>query len=119
VFARRAVGKRQRLIAGGSFLILLLAVLPNVLYLGHWPIPGIAGEPRQIHSEAEAQQHAAHCHLGPSTCTDQPSLVGTWWIGDDAWSLRFDKEPQRVESYDQLVTLEAPVFHLKPPPRYA
>jgi hypothetical protein len=50
-------------------LALLLVVLPNALYLGHWPfLPGFADST----NAAEAHEHAGHCHAGPSKCTDAP-----------------------------------------------
>jgi hypothetical protein len=50
-------------------VVLLLAVLPNALYLGHWPfLPGF----ETASTPAEAHEHAGHCHAGPSKCTDAP-----------------------------------------------
>lgn len=114
-----ALRNRQRLVAVGSLLILLLAVLPNVLYLGHWPIPGMASDVHQFQSEAETREHAIHCHLGPSQCSDQPGSVGVWWLTHDQWSLSLDDEPQRVESHAYQTFPKPVVSRLTPPPRYA
>ncbi len=50
----------------GSLVVLLLAVLPNVLYVGHG---GVLGGRAHISSETEAAEHASHCHLGPKQCS--------------------------------------------------
>ncbi len=62
--------RRSDFLRAGAVLILLLAVLPNLLYLGHRPLFG----DHPIHTEAQAREHAAHCHLGPSTCSGQAPL---------------------------------------------
>ncbi len=62
--------RRATLIRAAAVLVLLFVVLPNVLYLGHWPIFG----DHPIRSEAQAREHAAHCHLGPSTCSSEAPL---------------------------------------------
>lgn len=101
-----------------SVVVLLGAILPNVLYLGHWPIRGVHGTHTHVHSDQQSQSHASHCHYGPASCFDQPLVSTDWWLSDDQWSTLFDNEPQRVESYTDDITLESPVFRLKPPPRY-
>ncbi len=53
-----------RLVRTGSLVVLLLAMAPNIMYVGHWG----GGEHEHISSPAEAQEHAEHCHLGPSKC---------------------------------------------------
>lgn len=49
-----------------SLVVLLLAVLPNVLYVGHG---GLMGGHSRISKETEAAEHASHCHLGPKQCS--------------------------------------------------
>lgn len=57
-------------------LVLLLAFLPSLLYVGHWgefldaaiygtSAPGAA---------SEHTSHEAHCHAGPASCSEQPAL---------------------------------------------
>jgi hypothetical protein len=64
--------------------VLLAAILPNLLYVGHGPT-----EPVHAHETEGAREsterggeHVQHCHVGPSKCAGQPSLVGMWWVGD-------------------------------------
>jgi len=69
--------------------LLLLAILPTLTFLGHWPglsvgIPGtdlFLGVPgqAQAHDEGtsespghDADGHAQHCHSGVATCSDVP-----------------------------------------------
>ena len=80
----RNVRNREKLLRASAVFVLLVAVLPNVMYLGHGPTA-----PGHVHSAAEERQesdaeHVQHCHVGPSKCSGPQSLVGTWWIGDEA-----------------------------------
>ena len=50
----------------GSLVVLLLAVLPNVLYVGHG---GLMGGHSHIWNATEAAEHVSHCHLGPKQCS--------------------------------------------------
>lgn len=51
----------------GAVVVLLCAVLPNVLYVGHWSLPGLPAE--AIETAGEAHDHAAHCHGDRSECS--------------------------------------------------
>jgi hypothetical protein len=70
----------------GAWLVLLMAMMPNVLYVGHWPTTGAADG--HVHAHAPAPpaetEHAEHCHGDTSQC-DAPSLVlVTWVIGESS-----------------------------------
>lgn len=65
-------------------LALLVAYLPSLLFLGHWPlqldIPGTdfyVGLPKPgdsaTHSDS-GHDHARHCHEGASSCGDVPVI---------------------------------------------
>lgn len=100
-----------------SLFVLIFAVLPNVLYLGHLPLPGLSNEPEHIHTPAQAQEHTEHCHLGPSSCSDQPSLSGVWWLAGSS-NLVLPSGPWlRIVLPDNPATLDGPASVLKPPPR--
>ena len=47
-------------------MVLLGAILPNVLWLGHWSVTGLGA----TSEAAAAHDHASHCHGNPS-CADQ------------------------------------------------
>jgi hypothetical protein len=63
---------RRLAIKLGSVLVLLLAVMPQVLYLGH-PMREAAGPEQTMatgheHHDKVATEHANHCHVGPKGC---------------------------------------------------
>lgn len=61
--------RSRRLVRIAAALVLALAVLPNALYVGHWPfLPGYA----RSGTAAEAHEHAGHCHEGPGKCSEAP-----------------------------------------------
>lgn len=77
--------------------MLLAAVLPNATYLGHGPTAPPHGHADEAlvaeHDGAtdrhdapveQEDEHARHCHVGPSKCGGSQSTVGTWWVGDEA-----------------------------------
>ncbi len=62
-------------------LALLIAILPSLLFLGHWTlrfdVPGTdysLGLPKAgvAHGEAAAHDHARHCHGNSASCSDVP-----------------------------------------------
>jgi len=59
-------------------VLLLLALAPSVLYVGHWG--DFFATARPVSPEHMAQ-HAAHCHIGPSSCSDQPAPAGVTLLG--------------------------------------
>src|SRR5262245_2854334 len=63
----------------GSVIVLLLAVLPQVLYLGN-PATGNATSAQtsaghHSHSDETAAEHANHCHIGPKSCAGAEGAV--------------------------------------------
>ncbi len=81
----RILRLRQRwhaLLRAGS-LVLILAFLPSVLYVGHWgQFTDVALGYTALEREADAHtSHEAHCHLGQSSCSSQPAPVGVQAIG--------------------------------------
>ena len=75
----RTAYRRRWAIRFGSVLVLLLAILPQVLYLGN---PAAAedtsGPPASnphAHHDDAAAQHANHCHIGPKSCAGSEGAV--------------------------------------------
>jgi hypothetical protein len=69
----RLPARRRRLaIRLGSVLVLLLAVMPQVLYLGHPTREAAATDQAMAtgheHHDKVATEHANHCHVGPKGC---------------------------------------------------
>jgi hypothetical protein len=66
---------------GVGHLVLLLALLPSVLYIDHWS--EYFGWTHDADSPGAEEVHQGHCHLNPSTCSDQPLPPGpkmTWEV---------------------------------------
>jgi hypothetical protein len=78
---RLSAKSRRRLLKLGSVLVLLLAVAPQVLYLGR-PLTeeqeaaAVQSAPpgHEQHAEAAAK-HAGHCHVGPDGCGESSGLA--------------------------------------------
>jgi hypothetical protein len=78
---RPSANRRQRLLKLGSVLVLLLAVMPQVLYLGH-PTASSDSETatRAVpagheHHDQAAAKHAGHCHVAPKGCAAADGAV--------------------------------------------
>ena len=55
---------------------MLVAFLPSVLYIDHWTDYAVRllGQPDVLAAiEREGSGHESHCHVGPSTCSEQPA----------------------------------------------
>lgn len=96
--------------------MLVLAVLPNVLYIGHLPLPGLQAE-AHIHTPAQAREHANHCHGSPAGCGDQPSFVGTSWVTNGDTLIAVQGGTHKMELVELVIALDSPAFVETPPPR--
>jgi len=71
--------RRRWAIRLGSIFVLLLAVLPQVLYLGNPAAAddtsGQAASNHTAHHDETAAQHANHCHIGPKSCAGSEGAV--------------------------------------------
>jgi hypothetical protein len=82
--------KRERIVRWGAWFVLLAALLPNISYMGHWPITSADGSDEHAHGverpaghDSESDAHVAHCHAGPKSCGGGESTVGTPVIGEN------------------------------------
>lgn len=66
------VRKRKYLLKAGALVVLLLAMLPNALYVGHLPLP-VVGSLEDIGGPLSSEQHASHCHGGQPGCSSEAS----------------------------------------------
>jgi len=76
---RLSARRRRWAIRLGSVFVLLLAVLPQVLYLGN-PAAGedtsaSAASNHHSHQDETAAEHANHCHTGPKSCAGADGAV--------------------------------------------
>jgi hypothetical protein len=114
-------GRMRRALRLGAVLTLVFVIAPNVLYLGHSALGPLA--PAAAHDNlddpAEAEEHAAHCHLGPSKCTGQSSAVSVSWADESTWSLSTGGRLTGADSATDIVLAEGPVFRVTPPPKQA
>lgn len=111
----------QKLLRAGAVFVLLAAVMPNVLYIGHGPTEPSHKSPHS-HGAAAAdvgstsgEAHVQHCHVGAAKCAGPQSLVGTSWIGDshlppEPGLVRVIGEPTAITVLDP-----SPVKFLHPP----
>jgi len=73
--------RRQLAIKFGSVLVLLLAVMPQVLYLGHPLKSNVSSSVARAvpaghqHHDDAAAAHAGHCHVGPKGCAAADGAV--------------------------------------------
>jgi hypothetical protein len=97
--------------------VLLAAVLPNIMYVGHGPFGG--SDAHDFKTVEDIEEHIAHCHIGPSSCSDQASLGVSWWVIFSDLAFALDSAPRRVDTAETAVILEPHSFLFKPPPRLA
>lgn len=98
--------------------VLLIAVLPSVLYLDHWvEYAGRALGSAQAADvgEFDGATHAAHCHLGPASCSDQPvpaspqvfaSVVEL--VRPELYSVALESDETRLEEFTVSPLTEPP-----------
>jgi len=118
---RLSARRRRQAIRLGSVLVLLLAVMPQVLYLGH-PAVGRDESDRRIsrpgHEQHDkvAAEHANHCHVGPKSCAGSDASIHAARLADVIAIL-----PQGSEflTLDTSQTIRTLTFwqRLKKPPR--
>ena len=114
---RLSARRRRWAIRCGSVFVLLLAVLPQVLYLGN---PAAGGDtPKQTvsdhhsHQGETAAEHANHCHIGPKSCAGAEGAVvapGSSLIAalpPHGMSHKLDIEPVRI-AYSPWQRLDKP-----------
>ncbi len=103
---------RLRWLRVGAVAVLAFCLLPQIAYLGHW------NEPEGPVTPQEVQEHAAHCHLGPSSCADGPGKamlqVPTAATALVALATLVLSLPQR-----RVLAPESPLYPPHQPPRVA
>jgi len=78
---RLSARRRRWAIKLGSVLVLLLAVMPQVLYLGHprgttGSDSAVATAPTaHLHHDQAAADHEGHCHVSPKGCAAADGAV--------------------------------------------
>lgn len=108
--------KRRLLIRAGAVAVLLSVVVPNITYVGHW---SSQGHTHPIQNQAEASEHAAHCHLGPSKCSSQPDFTGVSWIGGGPTFIATGATERLASPANAPSETDPPAARLLDPPRAA
>jgi hypothetical protein len=100
----------------GAFVILLFALTPNILYVGHWG-PGAEREAHPHDSGASQSGHAEHCHGNANQC-DAPAMVSVSWVTGESVP-HAPPDALLVAMLPPFVPgdLETTVAVIKPPPR--
>lgn len=106
----------------GSVVVLLFAVLPNVLYIGHAPADSHAhshAPPHNHASQTSAGDHTLHCHTGQAQCGGPHSLTGASWFGDPGPSVHFPHPLRAVDTVPEPSYLLDIEHRILQPPRTA
>ena len=107
--------RRERMIRIGSWLVLVLALLPAITYMGHWPAAGVDLH-ADAHGPSTAAEHEAHCHGGVSHCAGGEAIVGSIWIGEESDLLSLNAPNMKVETNRLTAAVEGePSIILQPP----
>jgi hypothetical protein len=125
------MGIRVRIPSAGmtrfaALVILFSAIVPQALYVGHWPVPGVIDVTAEsaVHEHGGehhegSPEHEMHCHMGPSKCGGPQAMVASVWIGEDAGLLGLDTTPRARSSETATFPVEPPVSRILQPPRTA
>jgi hypothetical protein len=108
--------RRVAAVRVGAFVVLLFALTPNILYVGHWG-PGAEREAHAHDSGATQAGHAEHCHGTANQC-DAPAMVSVSWVTGDS----VPPAPPNTLLIAMLPSFvpgdtDATVAVIKPPPR--
>ena len=106
---------RRRLIRVGCLPILLSAVLPNALYVGHG---FTAVQVEDLGRPATAEEHADHCHVAAAKCSGQAVMAGTWSVYDEPVRVSTDGLLYAVPHGRTAAAIAAAVLPADPPPRF-
>lgn len=122
----QSTAKRNHIVRLGAWLILVLALMPNISYMGHWTEMAGAAHAPDHHAETadhaagpDAEQHAAHCHAGPSRCGGGESMIGTPFVGEDTEGLALPGREIKIDTERMLIPLSGHATPILQPPRSA
>jgi hypothetical protein len=108
--------RQRRRLRPWALIILVLAFVPNVSYMGHWSSTGAYAQTSHEAHRESAEDHAAHCHTSAAKCSAQ-SLVGSLWAGEDAGLLSFTAPYLREQDFDDRPATDAPASRILQPPQ--
>ena len=97
--------------------VMLIALLPSVLYIDHWTsyASSLLGESEAMQL-SELANHSTHCHVGPSSCSDQPTVYATQVV-PTVVELAHPELPAVLLEHDPPLLVEHTSAPLTEPPR--
>jgi hypothetical protein len=109
-------GRRQRIaVKIGAWLVLLFALSPNVLFIGHWS-PGAQVETHSHEAQTTAA-HAEHCHGDARQC-DAPAMVSVSWVTGESTPAQFPESALRPVHFPAPAAApDTTISVITPPPR--
>ena len=116
---RLTLSRQKRWVRMGTIFVLLLVLLPNVAYVGHWSPSGQIADAHSLHAEHRETEHAAHCHEGPSQCNDTSVIVRNWRVGDDPTPISTAKPRLTLQSDENANAVEPHSSRILRPPQFA
>jgi len=108
--------RQRRRLRSWALIILVLTVVPNVSYMGHWSSTGAYAQTSHETHRESAEDHAAHCHTGAAKCSAQ-SLVGSLWAGEDAGLLALTAPFLHEQDSSAIPATDAPASRILQPPQ--
>jgi hypothetical protein len=124
----QSAARRRYIVQLGAWLILALALLPNISYMGHWPEMASAAPHTELPIQPlepgaldrplnDINEHAMHCHLGPAHCGGGEGMVGTPFVGDDTGVLVLTVQETEVDHSPSIAAINGHPQSLLQPPR--
>jgi hypothetical protein len=119
MLTRLSLARQKRLVRLGAVFVFVMVLLPNIAYVGHWSPPAETTHAHSGQTEQQTNDHAVHCHNGPSQCSGAQSTIGTWWIGDDPNPITANEPRRGVQVDDSAIATEPPSNRILRPPKFA
>jgi hypothetical protein len=97
----------------------MLALLPAITYMGHWPLAGMDVHIDTTADSSALEDHEAHCHVGVSHCAGGEAMVGSIWAGEESNLLSLNSPHVKVETDFQTSARDGEPSRILQPPRAA
>lgn len=112
------VFSRARVARSISRFILLGVLLPNVAYLGHWGVTEATVTPGDVaQAQKNTDEHALHCHTGPSKCAGPQATVGALNVNEDSGLITPPNTVKPTIESPSEIAPEPPYSRLLQPPQ--
>ena len=119
MLTRLSLSRKKRWVRRGAIFVLVMVLLPNIAYVGHWSEPDQTTHSHSSSAEQQPDDHTAHCHEGTSQCGGPSAIIGTWWIGHDPNPISIEEPRRTFQDHDDEQAIEPHVSRILRPPRFA